>query len=275
MTSEKRREVTVRETESLSCRTIKVLPKALPNVLIACPDSHSSASYILQSEPVAFPDPYSPVKDTDITDPYHLHFQQSAVVLPNQIKRLKDISTASTPATQFPLAIVIRPDWAATRGALKLKKPSRHGFALSHTTSSDVWVDDLPQDLQDNLTTSSSATLLAKHVIALQLDMSQDLQGAQESIQLKASLEDKINVTVGNDVMTEKEVYGLHDTEDDMEECVVCLTEPKVNAFLKLISTSMTLLQDTILLPCRHLSVCRHCFRQIDKCPVCRAPFEM
>jgi len=37
----------------------------------------------------------------------------------------------------------------------------------------------------------------------------------------------------------------------------------------------MTNAKDIILLPCRHLCVCRACFVQLtlDKCPVCRAPF--
>jgi len=42
------------------------------------------------------------------------------------------------------------------------------------------------------------------------------------------------------------------------EECVVCLTDP----------------QEVVLLPCRHLCVCHSCLVHIDKCPVCRTPFE-
>ncbi|CAN0478392.1 unnamed protein product, partial [Discosporangium mesarthrocarpum] len=41
-------------------------------------------------------------------------------------------------------------------------------------------------------------------------------------------------------------------------ECVICLTDPK----------------DTLLLPCRHLCVCRECFKHVDKCPVCRSTFD-
>ncbi|KCV67332.1 hypothetical protein H696_06241 [Fonticula alba] len=43
-------------------------------------------------------------------------------------------------------------------------------------------------------------------------------------------------------------------TEDD-SECVVCLSD----------------IPTVILLPCRHLSVCRLCFKELDKCPVCRS----
>lgn len=46
--------------------------------------------------------------------------------------------------------------------------------------------------------------------------------------------------------------------EEIAEECVICLTDPK----------------DTVLLPCRHLCVCSECFRHVDKCPVCRSPFD-
>ncbi|KAG5183814.1 hypothetical protein JKP88DRAFT_238256 [Tribonema minus] len=52
------------------------------------------------------------------------------------------------------------------------------------------------------------------------------------------------------------EVYGLED--ESGSDCVICLTEEK--AFM--------------LLPCRHLCVCKACFRHIDKCPVCRSAFD-
>jgi hypothetical protein len=38
----------------------------------------------------------------------------------------------------------------------------------------------------------------------------------------------------------------------------VCLTNPKT----------------TFLIPCRHMCVCSDCLKQVDKCPVCRAPFD-
>ena len=46
--------------------------------------------------------------------------------------------------------------------------------------------------------------------------------------------------------------------EADSSECVICLTNPR----------------DTVLLPCRHLCCCQACFPHLDKCPVCRAPFD-
>lgn len=59
-------------------------------------------------------------------------------------------------------------------------------------------------------------------------------------------------------VLELQDVFGLNDYANS-PECVACMTEPK----------------DTILLPCRHLCVCRTCFNHLtlDKCPVCRAPF--
>ena len=53
-----------------------------------------------------------------------------------------------------------------------------------------------------------------------------------------------------------QEIYGMD--EEAGAECVICLTNIK----------------DTTLLPCRHLCVCSECLKHIDKCPVCRAPFE-
>ena len=60
-------------------------------------------------------------------------------------------------------------------------------------------------------------------------------------------------------VMQLHDIFGLSDWSS-APECVACLTEPK----------------DTILLPCRHLCVCHHCFDHLtlDTCPVCRAPFQ-
>jgi len=62
-----------------------------------------------------------------------------------------------------------------------------------------------------------------------------------------------------NAVLQLHDIFGLEDW-GNAPECVACLTEPK----------------DTILLPCRHLCVCHHCFDHLtlDKCPVCRAPFQ-
>jgi hypothetical protein len=50
----------------------------------------------------------------------------------------------------------------------------------------------------------------------------------------------------------EQEVYGLDDTE---AECIICLTD----------------IRDTILLPCKHICVCRSCHKSINKCPICRS----
>ena len=60
------------------------------------------------------------------------------------------------------------------------------------------------------------------------------------------------------------EVYVLHGVFGDNaidvsgKECIICLTADK----------------DTMILPCRHLSICRQCAVQVSmemkKCPVCR-----
>ena len=50
--------------------------------------------------------------------------------------------------------------------------------------------------------------------------------------------------------------------DDDGDDCVICLTNPK----------------DTAVIPCRHLCLCRDCAgplqRQSPKCPVCRGPID-
>ena len=53
-----------------------------------------------------------------------------------------------------------------------------------------------------------------------------------------------------------QDIYGMDAASG--EDCVVCLTDPK----------------DTMLLPCRHMCVCRDCFRQLTRCPLCMTPFD-
>lgn len=52
---------------------------------------------------------------------------------------------------------------------------------------------------------------------------------------------------------------GMYDSSN---ECIVCMAEPR----------------DTVVLPCRHLSLCGPCAEvlryQSNKCPICRAPFH-
>ena len=63
-------------------------------------------------------------------------------------------------------------------------------------------------------------------------------------------------VVTDSSVLEVQDVYRLGG-EEGGDECVICFSEP----------TSVT------LLPCRHECVCDECFRQVDKCPVCRATF--
>mmetsp|Transcript_35169 Transcript_35169/g.56773 ORF Transcript_35169/g.56773 Transcript_35169/m.56773 type:complete len:181 (-) Transcript_35169:116-658(-) len=53
-----------------------------------------------------------------------------------------------------------------------------------------------------------------------------------------------------------KEIFGKEEDGD----CLVCLTEPK----------------DTILLPCRHMCMCRDCLLKMvtAKCPICRTMIQ-
>ncbi|KAG7382213.1 phosphatidylinositol-4-phosphate 5-kinase-like protein 1 [Phytophthora pseudosyringae] len=53
-------------------------------------------------------------------------------------------------------------------------------------------------------------------------------------------------------VLSSQEIFGRGG------ECVICLEHP----------------QAAILLPCRHLCVCRACLEEIDQCPICRAKFS-
>jgi hypothetical protein len=56
-------------------------------------------------------------------------------------------------------------------------------------------------------------------------------------------------------------------------ECVICLTEKKDIFLLPCRSLSLTH-SVSFPTPLRHMCVCRGCFIHIDKCPVCRTPFN-
>lgn len=51
---------------------------------------------------------------------------------------------------------------------------------------------------------------------------------------------------------------ALNKTSDEQKLCVVCIDAEK----------------SVLLLPCRHVCVCKLCSRQIDSCPVCRAQIQ-
>lgn len=57
------------------------------------------------------------------------------------------------------------------------------------------------------------------------------------------------------------DIYGLDQSSDAGRECVICMTEAR----------------DTIVLPCRHMCLCRGCAEvlryQTNKCPICRSTF--
>lgn len=55
-----------------------------------------------------------------------------------------------------------------------------------------------------------------------------------------------------------QEIFGGDLSKDAAGECVICLEGDL----------------SVILLPCRHLCVCRVCLQEIDKCPICRRAFS-
>ncbi|KNC56417.1 uncharacterized protein AMSG_02388 [Thecamonas trahens ATCC 50062] len=59
------------------------------------------------------------------------------------------------------------------------------------------------------------------------------------------------------------DIFGVvNDDDDESNECVVCITDPR----------------DTAVLPCRHLCLCAPCAKQLrqrsNRCPICRVPFQ-
>jgi hypothetical protein len=61
------------------------------------------------------------------------------------------------------------------------------------------------------------------------------------------------------DTMLEmKQVYGLENAVTETPDCLACMSDPV----------------DIILLPCRHVCVCKDCHAQCNACPICRSPIK-
>ncbi len=73
----------------------------------------------------------------------------------------------------------------------------------------------------------------------------------------------KQTLEAGNDIYLLNGIYGENDTDASGKECVICLMYEK----------------DTMILPCRHLSICHSCAVQVcmemKKCPICRKRTEI
>lgn len=68
----------------------------------------------------------------------------------------------------------------------------------------------------------------------------------------------KQTLEVENEVYLLNGVYGENESEPNAKDCIICLGHNK----------------DTMILPCRHLSLCRNCALQVSMemkyCPICR-----
>ena len=56
------------------------------------------------------------------------------------------------------------------------------------------------------------------------------------------------------------DIFGIESDPNQQNECVICMTDPR----------------DTLVLPCRHMCLCRQCAELLKfesvKCPICRGP---
>ena len=55
-----------------------------------------------------------------------------------------------------------------------------------------------------------------------------------------------------------EEVYGIDDDQSKSNDCVICMSDQA----------------NTILLPCRHLCICKDCGKKLSNCPICRVSIE-
>lgn len=131
-------------------------------------------------------------------------------------------------------------------------------FGYFHLGSCNVFVD--PESMQcKQLTNPVIDTIIATE--AKQLMSVQEVFGkykpkpkrthSQPSVVALADIRVQPMIPSTNSVESTTEEDNIT-TED---ECVVCLSQPRV----------------VILLPCRHLCLCLECLGQVDKCPTCRA----
>ena len=162
----------------------------------------------------------------------------------NQISQLSSASTVDSPAgdvnathtiSSFPLTNIL--------------KFGLHVLTPSRPTNSGASIIS-PGDTEDttcNNASSSSGSVAESMFYCI----NSDLFSASEVFGTTPSFN---NAPVGSS--------GDGGGEDDGglgdDDCVICLTDPK----------------EALLLPCRHLCVCRNCFHQIDRCPICRNNFD-
>ena len=106
---------------------------------------------------------------------------------------------------------------------------------------------------------------------------------------------DELFVHTGGSMFAAGDIYGLpsapgsvdspHFGENSPSECVICLTE--VQEIFLLPCRYLSFVFGRLLFQChdvfnsydivnlyRHLCICKDCFPHIDKCPVCRTPFD-
>lgn len=122
--------------------------------------------------------------------------------------------------------------------------------------------DDAPNSPPEDPTSPASPSTVSLDVAPTQPSVAPTLnppRGEPTSDFSTSAVLGKALARTPHAVMQLHDIFGLSDWSS-APECVACLTEPK----------------DTILLPCRHLCVCHHCFDHLtlDTCPVCRAPFQ-
>lgn len=81
-------------------------------------------------------------------------------------------------------------------------------------------------------------------------------------------IEKKIDVRLNEELKSsscvdiELKSFKSNDTQQGILECVICMSDTR----------------DTLLLPCRHLCICKMCANNLrvksNTCPICRIPFN-
>jgi hypothetical protein len=166
-------------------------------------------------------------------------------------------------------------DHVNQRNLFKSNKKSNNKNEISAKSESERFKTN---SIETSLTTTITASSSASSSTSISNDCALEDKNASNRVNYDAivstdiankrrnSMTNKIEKTRSNETLEKKENLNelkICDREQDIKgvECVICMSETR----------------DTLILPCRHLCLCKMCANnlkiQSNNCPICRIPF--
>lgn len=143
-----------------------------------------------------------------------------------------------SPSTLYPVIVILQPLFVANESVDRMQK------------------DEAKNSQEISMKETESKT---SHKVTSQSVYATLLRCADGSFAIKPV---KIKIDYNGTTYVVHDIFGLAQQGEGSRECVVCISEPR----------------DTLVLPCRHLCLCRACAEvlryQTNKCPICRSVFS-